>query len=45
MVYQWKIPTLYSVDAQTAGEELERIYNERGELSPKDVVEIGRAHV
>lgn len=43
MVYQWKIPTLYSVDAQTAGEELERIYNERGELSPKNVVDASRS--
>lgn len=42
MVYQWKIPRLYSVDAQVAGEELERIYDERGELSPKNVVDASR---
>lgn len=42
MVYQWKIP-LMPVDAQTAGEELERIYNKHGALEPEDVVNENRA--
>lgn len=41
-VYRFKIPDLYPVDAQTAGEELERIYNSKGRLEPKDIVEESR---
>lgn len=39
MVYQWKIPGIIPVDAQTAGEELERIYNRDGSITPEAVVE------
>ena len=42
MIYQWKIPGLLPVDAQTAGEELERIYQERGGIEPSTVVEESR---
>ena len=38
MIYKWKI-SKYNVDAQQAGEELERIRNKYGELSPADIVE------
>lgn len=37
MVYQWKMEKLYPVDAQLAGEELERIGNESG-VTAKNVV-------
>lgn len=40
MVYQWKTP-LYPVNAQEAGEELERI-SSRGSLTPENVVEESR---
>ena len=39
MVFRWKLDGLYPVDAQTAGEELERIYQQRGALVPAEVVE------
>lgn len=39
MVYQWKVPGIIPVDAQTAGEELERIYNRDGSITPEAVVE------
>lgn len=42
MVYKWKIPGLYPVDANTAGEEINRIYNEKGRCDPSDVVESSR---
>lgn len=42
MLYDWKVPGLYAVDAQVAGEELERIYGERGTLKPDIVVEESR---
>ena len=42
MVYQWKIPGLYSVSAQAAGEELEKIYRERGALEPANIVDASR---
>lgn len=42
MVYSWKIPSLFPVEAQTAGEELDRIYHEKGELQAADVVEESR---
>lgn len=38
MVYQFKLPGLYPVSAQTAGEELHRIYTDKGQLKPADVV-------
>lgn len=42
MVYQWKLPGIYKVSAQTAGEELDRIYQSRGKLLPADVVNESR---
>lgn len=42
LVYQFKIPEMFPVDAQTAGEELHRIYEDRGCLEPKDVVDESR---
>ncbi len=42
MVYEWKIPGLYEVPAQKAGEELTRIYDKRGELEAAGVVEESR---
>ena len=41
MTYQWKIPTA-PVDAQVAGEELERLYQQNGKLAPKDIVDANR---
>lgn len=40
--YKWRLDGLYSVDAQTAGAELERIYNENGAIEPAVVVEQSR---
>lgn len=37
--YQWKIPGVYRVEAQTAQNEFERIYQKNGKLEPEDVVE------
>lgn len=42
MVYRWKLPGIIPVDAQTAGEELSRIYEERGALNPADIVDESR---
>lgn len=42
MVYEWKMPGLHHVPAQKAGEELDRIYKERGRLDAADVVEESR---
>lgn len=42
MAYTWKTP-LFKVDAQTAGEELDRIYSETGKIEPKEVVNRSRA--
>ena len=42
MIYKWKIPGVIPVDAQTAGEELQRIYQEKGGLNPSDIVEESR---
>lgn len=36
--YQWAIAGLYKTSAQTAGNELERIYQKYGKLEPEDVV-------
>lgn len=38
MVYQWRIPGIIPVDAQTAGEELDRIYRRDGVISPDAIV-------
>lgn len=42
MVYEWKVAGVMKVDAQTAGEEFERIYEKNGRLDPADVVEESR---
>ena len=42
MVYQWKIPGIIPTDAQTAGNELDRIYQKHGELNPSDIVDESR---
>lgn len=42
MVYKYKMPGLYNVPAQVAGEELNRIYEERGKLDAADVVDESR---
>lgn len=42
MVYEWKLPGLYSVPAQEAGQELDRIYREHGKLDAPDIVEESR---
>ena len=42
MTYQWKLPGIIPVDAQTAGEELDRIYSTAGELTPAKVVDASR---
>lgn len=39
MIYKWKFENLFPVDPQKAGEELNRIYQERGALNPSDIVE------
>jgi len=42
MIYEWKINGLYSVPAQTAGEELSRLYQVHGKLEPSDIVDVSR---
>lgn len=42
MVYKWKLPGLYNVPAQAAGQELDRIYQEHGKLDVADVVDESR---
>lgn len=44
-VYKWKGEGVYDVDAQTAGEELERIYSKNGTLTAADVVEESRSEL
>ena len=39
MVYKWRIPGIVPVNAQTAGEELERIYKRDGIITPEKVLE------
>ena len=38
MTYQWKVPGIMPVDAQTAGNELQRIYERDGVIEPEVVV-------
>lgn len=38
MTYQWKVPGIMPVDAQTAGNELQRIYERDGVIEPGTVV-------
>lgn len=42
MAYEWKLPGLYPVPAQTAGEELDRIYQEHGGIEAKTIVDESR---
>ena len=42
MIYKWKVAGLMPVDAQTAGEELNRIYTKNGALNPSDIVDESR---
>lgn len=42
MIYKWKLSGMYPVDANTAGEEIEAIYNKKGRCDPADVVERSR---
>jgi len=42
MIYKWKMPGLMPVKAQTAGEELDRIYQKNGRLDAADVVDESR---
>lgn len=42
MVYEWKTGFFNAVDANTAGAELERIYNSSGTLEPEQVVDASR---
>lgn len=42
MIYQWKMPGIVPVDAQVAGNELSRIYDKCGQLSPADIVNESR---
>lgn len=42
IVYEYKIGSLYPVSAQVAGEELDRIYKETGQIEPKEVVDRSR---
>lgn len=42
MVYKWKLPGVMAVDAQTAGEEMERIYQKNGKLEPAALVDESR---
>lgn len=43
MTYKWKLESFYPVDAQDAGEELDRIYQKHGGLSAKDIVDESRS--
>lgn len=43
MTYAFKINGIYPVTAQTAGEELQRIYARRGSLRPADIVDESRS--
>ena len=43
MVYKWKIPGIYKVDAQVAGDELSRMYQEHGRLDSAQIVEGSRS--
>ncbi len=42
MTYQWKLPGVYSVPAQDAGAELDRIYLQRGKMDAADIVDESR---
>jgi len=42
LTYQWKLPGIYDVPAKDAGEELDRIYHQRGKMDAADVVDESR---
>lgn len=42
MTYEWKLPGIMPVSAQTAGEELDRIYEKYGQLDAKSIVDESR---
>lgn len=43
LIYQWKLPWIYNIPAQAAGEELSRICEKNGgEMSPKTIVDESR---
>lgn len=42
MVYQWKTPVFSKVSAQTAGEHIEKLSEEHGEVTPKLLLEDSR---
>lgn len=42
MTYKWKLPGIVPVEAQVAGEELDRIYQKYGELQPSAIVDESR---
>ena len=42
MVYKWKVDGLVSVEAQKAGEEMQRIYDKYGELEPARLADESR---
>lgn len=42
MIYKWKFQELYPVDPQVAGEELDRIFREKGGLHPAEIVNESR---
>lgn len=42
MTYEWKLPGIMPVSAQTAGEELDRIYGKYGHLDAKSIVDESR---
>ncbi len=42
MVYQWKPTANFKIDAQTAGDELERIASMREKLTPEVIVDESR---
>lgn len=42
MIYSWKVNGLFKVDAQTAGSELQRLYQRDGAITPQAVVDESR---
>lgn len=42
VAYDWRIKGIFKVSAQDAGYELNRIYQKRGELVPRDIVDESR---
>lgn len=40
--YKWKVPGLFGVEADKAGEVLDALYRERGEIKPAALVDVSR---